>query len=166
MKLSAEQRQQVADWVAGGANLSEVQRRLESEFSLRMTYMDVRFLIDDLEITLPDKPASQPTKDVSSQSGTGASSAESGELLEADGSPVGPGSGSAGSVSVTIDKVTRPGAVASGTVKFSDGTNAKWVLDQMGRLGLDGVSPDYRPSEQDMMAFQRELSEQARKMGL
>lgn len=160
MELSAEQRQQVVDWIAEGANLSEVQRRLESEFSLRMTYMDVRFLIDDLEISLPEKPAPEPAPGTSAP--TDGSPAES-ELLEPDGSPV---SGGPGKVSVTIDKITRPGAVASGTVNFSDGMNAKWVLDQMGRLGLDGVAPDYRPSEEDMMEFQRELSEQARKMGL
>ncbi len=153
MKITAEQRQQVAEWVASGANLSEVQRRLEEAFNLRMTYMDVRFLIDDLEIELPDtKP--EPQK---------AENAEGAELLDADGTS---STGGKGKVSVTIDKITRPGALISGTVVFSDGTKASWLLDQMGRLGLDGVSRDYRPSEEDMTAFQQELSAAARKLGL
>lgn len=159
MNITAEQRQQVAAWVAEGANLSEVQRRLESEFSLRMTYMDVRFLIDDLEIELPAAKPAEPEPKAAKT----AEEPDGGELLDEDDLPLGAG---AAKVAVTIDKITRPGSMASGTVVFSDGKKANWLLDQMGRLGLDGVSRDYRPSEDDMIAFQRELTAAARKMGL
>jgi hypothetical protein len=163
MDLTPEQKAQVSQWIADDANLAEVQRRLESEFGLRMTYMDVRFLIDDLAIDLPDKkPAPTPIVDGDAAEGEGDD-----DVLEADdldddfGGPAG-----GGKVSVTIDKITRPGALASGTVKFSDGVKANWLLDQMGRMGLDGVDRNYRPSDEDMMDFQRELSAAARKMGL
>lgn len=156
MKITPEQRKQVAQWVADGANLSEVQSRLESEWGIRMTYMDVRFLIDDLDIELPDtRPEPEPDLDAK------APDAGDDELLDENDLPIG-----GSKVAVTIDKITRPGALASGTVSFSDGQNAKWLLDQMGRLALDGVPPSYRPSEEDMVAFQQELSAAARKMGL
>lgn len=159
MDITPEQRQQVAQWVAGGANLSEVQRRLESEFGLRMTYMDVRFLIDDLDIQLPDTKPAKAEQQAGAPAGEGSDASD--ELLDEDDLPIG-----GAKVSVSIDKITRPGALASGTVVFSDGQKASWVLDQMGRLGLDGVPRSYRPSEDDMIAFQQELTAAARKMGL
>jgi hypothetical protein len=42
-------------------------------------------------------------------------------------------------------------------VTFSDGETAEWMLDQTGRLGLNPTKPGYRPSEADVMSFQREL---------
>ncbi len=155
MNLNAEQKSLLASWVAEGLGLAEVQRRLESEFGLRMTYMDVRFLIDDLEIELPEPPKPAPT-------------------LEPDPAPAGLEGGLGGpdsprpdgGVSVDVDRIARPGALVSGSVNFSDGTQARWILDQTGRLALDGVSPDYRPSEEDMIGFQRELQKAMQKMGL
>ena len=41
-------------------------------------------------------------------------------------------------VRVEVDTVTPPGAMAGGSVTFSDGQNKKWTLDQFGRLGLSG----------------------------
>ena len=37
-----------------GAKLSEIQTRLASEFGLKLTYMEVRFLVDDLKLTPKD----------------------------------------------------------------------------------------------------------------
>ena len=58
---------------------------------------------------------------------------------------------------VTVDRVMKAGSLASGTVVFSDGVSASWMLDQMGRLAVQAGKPDYRPSEQDLAAFQDEL---------
>jgi hypothetical protein len=143
MELSAEQRALVASWVAGGESLAEVQRRLESEFKLRLTYMDVRFLIDDLALELPPKPEAHP--------------AASRELKPTPAKPE--------HVVVEVDKLVRPGALVSGSVTFTDGKKATWMLDQMGRLGLDGVEPTYRPSEDDLADFQIELQAALRKAG-
>ncbi len=72
-----------------------------------------------------------------------------------------------GNVSVAVDKVTLiPGAVASGTVTFSDGVTAKWIIDQYGRPGFTEVSqPGYRPSPQDGQAFMQELSRSLQQRG-
>jgi hypothetical protein len=60
-------------------------------------------------------------------------------------------------VSVELDTVTPPGAMASGTVVFSDGQSKKWTLDQFGRLGLSGGDEGYKPSDEDVMEFQKQL---------
>jgi hypothetical protein len=63
-------------------------------------------------------------------------------------------------LSVSVDKVTLlPGAIASGTVTFSDGVTGKWMVDNYGRPGFTEVSkPGYRPSPADAQAFMQELS--------
>lgn len=61
MTLSPEQRAAVSTWVAAGDSLAVVQRKLTEELKLSMTYMEVRFLVDDLGLELksaaPAKPA-------------------------------------------------------------------------------------------------------------
>ncbi len=65
-----------------------------------------------------------------------------------------------GDVKVELDRVVRAGALASGSVTFSDGVTGSWYLDRMGRLGLTKVSkPDYQPSREDLEAFQMALQE-------
>ena len=54
MNLTEEQRQRVSAWILEGAKLSEIQNRLLSEFNLKFTYMEVRFLVDDLKLTPKD----------------------------------------------------------------------------------------------------------------
>ena len=53
--LTPAQTAQVASWVAAGATLSQVQTRLAAELGVTMTFMDVRFLVDDLNLTLIEK---------------------------------------------------------------------------------------------------------------
>ena len=89
-----------------------------------MTYMDVRFLVDDLDLTLVDKEEEKPKDDSTESSDT--------PDLTDDLNP------NDGGVTVEVDPVTPPGAMASGSVRFSDGQNQKWTLDQFGRLGLSG----------------------------
>jgi hypothetical protein len=72
----------------------------------------------------------------------------------------------ASGVSVTVDQVTRPGALVSGKVNFSDGKSADWYLDQMGRLGLAPKEAGYKPSEDDLMDFQTELQTELARLGL
>jgi hypothetical protein len=70
----------------------------------------------------------------------------------------------AGSVSIVVDKVTLiPGALASGSVTFSDGVTGQWVVDQYGRPGFTKISqPGYRPTPEDAQAFMQELSRSLR----
>ena len=66
---------------------------------------------------------------------------------------------------VNVDQVTRPGALVSGKVTFSDGQTADWYLDQMGRLGVVAKQQGYKPSQADLMAFQAELQNELARQG-
>ena len=191
MTLTPEQKQAVSSWVAAGDNLSAIQKKLTEQFKISITYRDVRFLVDDLNLALKD-PApkidttdvtkAQPAKPVAPAAekkgffdkakeklGLGKDEAAAGEEDLAneeefvdDLPPAG-----AGNVSIGVDKVTLiPGALASGTVTFSDGVTGKWVVDQYGRPGFSEVSqPNYRPTPADAQAFVRELSAALQKRG-
>jgi len=171
MTLSPEQKQAVAAWVAAGDNLSSIQKKLQDEFQVSMTYMDVRFLVDDLDLSLQDPAPTADASDVSKapppssvpSAATGSANADGGnsadETPEADALPP-DAAGAVANVTVTIDPVTLlPGALASGTVRFSDGVTGKWMVDNYGRPGFTEVSqPGYQPSPADAQAFIQELS--------
>ena len=57
MPLSPEQKQAVAAWVAAGDSLAVIQKKLSEQFKLSLTYMDVRFLVDDLGLELKKRRA-------------------------------------------------------------------------------------------------------------
>ena len=65
MSLTPEQKTTVATWVAAGDNLSAVQKKLLEHFKITLTYRDVRFLVDDLELTLKDPAPKADVSDVS-----------------------------------------------------------------------------------------------------
>ena len=157
MTLDDKQRQQVAAWIADGLKLSEIQTRIAAEFSLRMTYMDVRFLVDDLKLTPkdpePPKPAPEPAACPLAAPPT------------PPAAPLAPAAPAPGGVSVTVDQLARPGAMVSGKVAFSDGQKADWYLDQTGRLGLVPTVPGYKPSAIDVQQFQLALQDEMAKMG-
>jgi hypothetical protein len=168
MNLDEAQRQQVAKWIEEGLKLSEIQNKLGSEFGVRMTYMEVRFLIDDLKLKPKDKEP-PPAPVLPKAAGAGAETAAAGKRpapLPDDETDFAdePLPGGA-NVSVSVDQVTRPGALVSGKVSFSDGQSADWYLDQMGRLGVVAKQQGYKPSQADLMAFQAELQNQLAKMG-
>jgi hypothetical protein len=145
-----EQKREVARWLNDGVGLSDIQKRLSEEFGVTLTYMDVRFLIDDLDLTIPDKDEPEPEK-----------VEPDAEVPEAD-----PDADLLGSVSVSVDKVTRPGVMASGTATFSDGVNSPWYLDQFGRLGLTPKDEAYKPSDDDLAEFQKQLQAELQKSGM
>jgi hypothetical protein len=126
-----------------------------------MTYMEVRFLIDDLKLKPRDKERPKSPADLKSDvKGTDAPGKNKDILAnKQDDEPA------AGNVSVKVDQIARPGALASGQVTFSDGKSADWYLDQYGRLGLVPKQKDHKPSEQDLMTFQAELQTELAKLG-
>ena len=65
MSLTPEQKQTVAAWVAAGDNLSTVQQKLTAQFKISLTYRDVRFLVDDLNLELKDPAPKVDASDVS-----------------------------------------------------------------------------------------------------
>ena len=56
MTLTEEQKKTVSGWVAAGDSLSVIQKKLSEQMKISMTYMDVRFLVDDLNLQLQDPP--------------------------------------------------------------------------------------------------------------
>ena len=189
MQLTPEQKTAVASWVTAGDNLSVVQKKLAEQFKLSLTYRDVRFLVDDLELTLKDpapkvdttdvtktQPAAKPTAAAEkkgffdkakeklglAKDDPAAGPDEADADLEDDLPPAG-----ASAVTVVLDKATLlPGAIASGSVTFSDGVTGQWMVDQQGRPGFTKVSqPGYRPTPADAQAFMQELSRALQQRG-
>jgi len=156
MNLDESQRQKVAAWIADGATISQIQSRLASELNLKLTYMEVRFLVDDLKLT-PKDP--EPPK-------VAAPVAEAAKPADKKSAPPPAGPvGTTGGVSVTVDQLARPGAIVSGKVVFSDGQQADWYLDQTGRLGVLPRQPGYKPSAADVQQFQSALQSEIARMG-
>lgn len=178
MALTPEQSAAVSSWVAAGDNLSTIQKKLREEFKVSLTYMDVRFLVDDLNLALKDPAPKVDASDVTKTPAPTPAASSAAPVPEAgdeglppeedlaDGATPFPPEG-AGSVTVSVDKVTLiPGAIASGEVTFSDGVTGKWIVDQYGRPGFTEVSqPGYRPSPQDGQAFMQELSAALQRRG-
>ena len=158
MKLTSEQKLAVADWVAAGATLNEIQDRLKSELGVVLTFMDTRFLLADLGLTLRSAAdEEEPEAEAEPEVEDGVVKEDDGEYPAPAAEEAAPEGGTPGAVQVTVDAVTLPGTMVSGKVTFSDGVRGGWYLDQMGQLGLTGIPRTYQPPEADVVAFQREL---------
>jgi hypothetical protein len=157
MNLDEAQRQRVTAWVLQGAKLSEIQTRLAEEFKIKLTYMEVRFLVDDLKLKLKDP---EPPKVVEPPAVTPAKL-----TAEKNPAPEGTLPASGGKVSVSVDQIMRPGAIVSGKVRFSDGQVADWYLDQTGRLGVVPKQAGYKPLPADVQEFQLALQQEVAKLG-
>jgi len=153
MNLDELQKQKVAQWIADGLKLSEIQNRIEQDFGLRVTYMEVRFLVDDLKLIPKDPEPPQPVAPILPAAPVAP--------LPAATPAAGPGR-----LSVVADAIARPGTLVSGKVTFSDGETADWYLDQSGRLGLAPKTKAYRPSAPDVQAFQAELETVLARLGM
>jgi len=185
MPLTPEQTAAVTSWVAAGDNLSAIQQKLSAQFKVSMTYRDVRFLVDDLNLALKDAAPKVDASDVTKAAPAKAAAPEKKGFIDKAKEKLGLGGdesageednfaeatdelpAGASSVSVTLDKVTLiPGALASGSVTFSDGVTGQWLVDNQGRPGFTKISqPNYRPSPTDGQAFMQELSAALQKRG-
>ena len=174
MALNETQTQQVIGWIQGGMDVPELQKRLASEFDEHLTYMQVRFLVDDLNLTIarPPEPEPEPAvvaatepmpleSDSADVTGAAAPVAE-GEVLPPEGTEAPAGTPN---VKVKVATLARPGAMVSGTATFSDGQTAEWYLDQFGRLGMVPPYPGFRPSNEDVQMFQMLLDRELAKAG-
>lgn len=165
MNLSDEQKQTIALRLADGASIADIQRLVTDEFNVAATYMETRFLIDDLNLDLKEEPKPEPDEIVDAdgpplENESQAPAPESAEASLVDDGPI-----ASASVTVEIDPVKAPGTALNGTVVFSDGVSAKWYIDQMGRLGLDSEQEGYQPSHEDIEAFQVELQAKMQSQG-
>lgn len=160
MNLDDAQKKHLAEWIDAGLKLSEIQTRLASEFGLRLTYMEVRLLVNDLKLVPKDVEPAKPAQPIGEPAERNAPAG----TVDAPSSGGQPPSGRAG-VSVTVDQLARPGALASGKVSFSDGQEAGWYLDEMGRLGLVPKQKGYRPQAADVEQFQMALEKEMSRLG-
>jgi hypothetical protein len=141
--LTEEQKDIVRGWAQAGSELGEIHRRLGEELGIRMTYFEARLLVSELNVSL-DKP--EDPEDVG---------LEVDDALAMD----------TGGVSVTVDQIAQPHAMVSGRVRFSDGKGAGWYVDQTGRLGIDPDEEGYRPVQEDVVVFQKQLQETLKSQG-
>lgn len=176
MELTEQQRQKVKAWLAAGATLSDVQKNLKNECGVALTYMDVRLAVLEIGAEVKDKPEPKPAAPLpppptAQQQQPDALPPEDDPYADefgdgaADGGALPPDGAGAANVSLSLDRVVRPGAMVSGDVTFSDGNKGTWLIDQYGRFGLDPATPGYRPSQTDLQAFQLKLRDELRRHG-
>jgi hypothetical protein len=164
MNLDESQQQQIMTWIQQGLKVSDIQSKMAAELGLQLTYMEVRFLLDDLKLRPKDQERSPtPVLPVDPAVSSKAGPAAKGSPLRA--APEAERGGGLGGVQVKVDQVTRAGSVVSGKVTFRDGQSAEWYLDQFGRLGLAAEKAGYKPSQADLMDFQAELQNQLARAG-
>lgn len=174
MNLDPAQKEAVATWINQGLKLSDIQTRLGTEFGLKLSYMEVRFLVADLQLVPTDPPPRvEAEKDLAKAVGqppakapTTPTPARSTPSPATPQAPEPPPATSPGRVTLAVDQLTRPGCLASGQVTFSDGQLGDWYFDQMGRLGVAPRQKGYRPSAQDVEEFQMALESQLARLGM
>lgn len=145
LNITEDQKKQLQSWVNQKISLSDIQKNIQNQWEFSITYMDLRFLIDDLSVEIPveqDPIPKTPTDDPN-------------DTLTP------PQEG----VRVEVDKVMRPGTLVSGSVTFTDGEHAQWHLDTMGRIGLVPTKEGYQPLPQDIQDFQIQLKTELQKAG-
>ena len=145
-----------------GLTLSDIQKKITAELGVSMTYMDVRLLVDDLDLTLKEKEQPKPAEPAATDA------ALPGDAVEPTPVPTGlppetPAAGS--SVRVSVDPIQRPGVLVGGSVTFSDGKTGKWQMDDYGQLGFVPPEAGYKPSPADVQQFQVTLDAELRKLG-
>ncbi len=172
MSLNQEQLESIKRWVANGSSISDVQSKLKDEYGVVMTYIDVRFLIDDLGAELVSAPSnetttaelSDATESVVDDSADNSPEAVpvSGEdvPVETMGESVASDSNSETSgVKVSVSPIQRPDCIISGDVEFSDGSKAEWRIDRMGQLGIIPTDSSMNPPQSDIIEFQKQLQQ-------
>ena len=140
----------VASLLNKGVSLSDIQKQLQNEHAVKMTFLGLRLIASEIESVdwskqKADMAAKKAEDKAKEEAEKKALESENGEEEVEDG----------GKTVVEVSKLTRPGAVANGSVKFASGATADWILDQYGRLGLD--KPQGEPTKEDLKEFQAEL---------
>ena len=156
MTLDDSQKQTVRQWIEEGLKVADIQVKLAEEFDITMTYMEVRFLVDDLGVIPKDpepevekeEPAPPPNDAPQPPPAAPVPEENLGELVDDDATAP-----QEGNVQTSLDQLARPGMLASGKVTFSDQQTAGWHLDQFGQLGLSPDQEGYKPSQTDLMEF-------------
>lgn len=154
----------VAKKLSEGISLTDIQKQLSDEHNVRMTFLDLRLLASELEDVnwesfnkeeekVDEKDALDEVVDNPGEEDL--IDDDNGDEFQAVDALESSQEAQSGQTVVELSKLARPGAVASGSVKFGSGANAEWVLDQLGRLALSNATGE--PTQQDIKEFQVEL---------
>ncbi len=149
----------VAQELAQGISLSDIQNHINAEFKQNMTYMDVRILASSLDVDWQDL---DPNAKKNSAPAEAETTPETEDIPAEDGVAADENAVSGDTV-VEVSKLARPGMMLSGTVKFASGSSAEWYVDNMGRLGVENLVGE-KPSQDDIEKFQIELDKAVRKV--
>lgn len=137
-KVTEAALEQVRQWAAEGVDLNGIQKRLQTECGIHLTYMDVRFMLLDHNIEIAtEAKAEEP--------------APTAPAVE-----VAAPKAAVNKVRVSLDDLQLPGTLISGKAEFPGGAHGAWMLDQMGRFGWSELSG--QPSPDEMREFERELT--------
>jgi hypothetical protein len=143
----------VGELLNEGLSLSDIQKKLQSEKNIKMTFLDLRLLASELEAVDWTKQKA----DI--EAAKAEEKAKEDKKKEAENK-----ADNAGKTVVEVSRLKRPGALANGTVEFASGAKAEWILDQSGRLGLDKQTGE--PTQEDVQEFQEELQNILAKSGM
>lgn len=142
MENIAEIKKFMAEKIAENVSLSDIQTLVNEKFNTRMTFMDIRILASELEVDWRSEAEKNPPIEEAKDP------ADAANNENAANAPA--------KTTVELNKIVRPGALASGSVHFASGVYAEWYIDNSGRMGLDKVTGG-KPTEQDIEDFQIEM---------
>lgn len=137
-QLSPEQVQSIRDWAEEGLDLNAIQKKLHEDLGIKLTFMDTRFLLQDLDIHIKHPEPAPQAEQPGDASGAMALPAS---LL--------------GKTQVTVDEVTPPHALMAGKVHFRSGAQGVWDIDRTGRINWDATLGE--PTAEDLREFETEL---------
>ncbi len=148
-----ERKQIVAELLAEGRSLSQIQDFLRNEKGDSITYMELRLLLTEMPTAkLPEKELPKPVVQPPSPAAPAAP-------------PTAEKPATGGKLSISVDQMPAPGAMLSGYARFSSGAKAHWFLDEMGRLGLEPELGAEKPTQKDMQEFAVELKRMLQQPG-
>ncbi len=123
-----------------GLTDNEILEQLVSEEGEELTYMELRIMRADYEEAHPETVEHEEP--------------EPEEEEEAEEDQVG----------VSVDSVTKPGSLISGTAHLPSGVKVTWMLDQFGRINI-APEGEEKPSQEDLQYFQEQLQQELQKRG-
>lgn len=146
-----------------GANLSEIQRRLLSEHNQKLTFLDLKLIVSDIEEaaktldknTQKNESNNNIQKDLEQNSHKNIDDDDE-TVSDPTEKTIDAELMDEGATIVELDKLVKPGTALSGSVKFASGAKADWAIDHYGRLTLQNAKG--KPTQEDIMLFQEELS--------
>ena len=126
-------------------SLNEILDVLHKEHKVRITFLELRMLVAEIE---KSEPVKKPRKKEKERDET---------LADEPAADLG--------TQVTIDQIMQPGAQLSGSANLQSGAKIKWSVDAMRRLNVSLEPGSSQPTEQDIRQFQQALGQKLQRGG-